>query len=134
MTPFEWPDEAFFRPLFRAFRGEPEAEVSASYPVDMTESDGKVVVDAEMPGFQRDEINVDINAGRLRIAAERQESEGEEEGTPHLRERRYSRIERSFTLPSEVDPSKASAKLQDGVLHIEMPKLETGGSSRVEIT
>jgi HSP20 family protein len=134
LSSWEWPEESILSPFFRALspEGWTESLRSAAYPVDIHETEDKVFVEAEMPGFKRDEINVDIHKGRLHIEAERAESE--KHGTPHMRERRYNRIERSFSLPSEVDPDKASANLREGVLHVEMPKIERSGSSKIEIT
>lgn len=108
-----------------------EEEMTGSYPVDIHEEDGKVIVDAEMPGFQRDEIDVDVNKGVLHISAERKP--GECKGKKHLTERCYTRVERSFTLPTAVDESKVDAKLQDGVLHLELGQAEESKPRKIEI-
>lgn len=65
------------------------------------------------------------------IAAERKSEEPK--GTKHLSERRYTRVERSFTLPSDVDESQIDAKLEKGVLHLEMPKTEQAKRKRIEV-
>jgi HSP20 family protein len=101
------------------------------YPIDVREEDGKLIVDAEMPGFKRDEIDVGIDDRVLTIRAER--TPEETRGTPHLNERHYTRYERSFTLPNPVDTSRVEANLEDGVLHLEMPETEETGRTRIEI-
>jgi HSP20 family molecular chaperone IbpA len=112
--------------------GTPAEERSAAaYPVNIREEDGKLVVDAEMPGFKRDEIDVDIQNGVLRISAERRDEA--KKGTPYLSERCYRRVDRSFTLPVAVDESKVDAKLQEGVLHLEMPQTEESKPKRIEV-
>ena len=108
-----------------------EEEMTGAYPVDICEQDGKVVVDAEMPGFKRDEIDVRIDNGVLRISAERKPEE--HKGTRHVTERRYTRVERAFSLPTSVDESKVEARLQDGVLHLELPESEDHKPKRIEV-
>lgn len=131
---WDWPESKFFSPFSRSLFPEDWSESfgAAAYPVDMNESDDKIVVDAELPGFQRDGVHVDIQDSRLHIKAER--AEEKTEGTSHVHERICNRVERLLSLPSEVDASKTTAKLKDGVLHIEMPKTERAGSNRIEIT
>ena len=100
-------------------------------PVDVREEEGTLIVDAEVPGFKRDEIEVSIENGMLHIVAERKPEE--HKGTRHLTERRYTRVERAFTLPAEVDESKVQAKLDNGVLHLEMPEVEEKKARRIEV-
>lgn len=101
------------------------------YPVDIREEDDVIHVEAEMPGFSRDEISVDLDDNVLRISAER--TPPETKGTTHLNERRWVQVERSFTLPAPVDESKAEAKLDDGVLRLDLPKTESRRPRRIEI-
>ena len=131
MTLWDWPEMSFFGPRMHPVGTSRRGEMEQVYAADMTELDDKVVVEFEMPGFSREQINVDIHRGRLHVSAAR--TPEELEGTPHVKERYFTRIDRSFGLPAEVDPSKSNAKLENGVLRIEMPKVESG-SSRVEIT
>lgn len=98
------------------------ADTTAEYPVDICEKDNKLFIDAELPGFKKNEIDISVDNGVLRITAERKTPEPE--GKSLLRERMYQRIERRFTLPRAVDDSKAVARFEDGVLHLELP--ETG--------
>jgi HSP20 family protein len=107
-------------------------ETTGSYPVDIHEEDGKLVVDAELPGFTRDDVQVNLEGDTLTITAERKTSE-REHGTEHLHERRYTRVQRSFTLPAPVDESKVTAKLQDGVLHLELEETEQAKPRRIEV-
>jgi HSP20 family protein len=108
-----------------------EGDLTGAYPVDIREEDGKLIVDAEVPGFKRDEIDVSIDRGVLTITAERKPAE--KKGTKHLTERRYTRVERSFTLPCAVDESKVQAKLDEGVLHLELPQTEESKPRRIEV-
>jgi HSP20 family protein len=108
-----------------------EGPLTGAYPVDIREEDGTLLVDAEMPGFKREEIDVSIDNGVLRISAERRPEEPK--GTSHLNERRYTRVERVFTLPKPVDPVKVEAKLDGGVLHLELAESEESRPKRIEV-
>jgi len=123
--------DRFLRPWWSETPAE-ESSLTGAYPVDIREEDGRLLVDAEMPGFTRDDIDVTIDHGVLRITAER--TPEETKGTPHLRERRFTRVERAFTLPTDVDDSQVEAKLQDGVLHLEMPQTEASKPKQIEIS
>ncbi|NLF30444.1 MAG: Hsp20/alpha crystallin family protein [Planctomycetes bacterium] len=120
--------DRFFGPLWPE---KTEEELTGVYPVDVREEEGTLIVDAEVPGFKRDEIEVSIENGMLHIVAERKPEE--HKGTRHLTERRYTRVERAFTLPAEVDESKVQAKLDNGVLHLEMPEVEEKKARRIEV-
>lgn len=127
--------ERVFGDLARPWWGRPESGEEArtgAYPVDIREEDGRLIVDAEMPGFSRDEIDVNLEGDVLRITAERKAEEGE--GTSHLKERRFTRVERAFTLPAPVEEAEVQAKLDSGVLHLEMPMTKEKAAKQIEIT
>jgi HSP20 family protein len=105
---------------------------TAAYPVDIREQDGQILVDAELPGFQKDEVKVTLERGVLSIRAEHRE-EKKEEGTEYLNERSYRRIQRAFTLPAEVDESKVEADLKDGVLHLTLQKSKESAARQIDI-
>ncbi len=111
--------------------GETPRTLTGAYPVDIREEDGRLVVDAEMPGLDKNEIDVSIEEGVLHITAERKAEEPK--GTTHLNERRFTRVERSFSLPGDIDESEIKAKLESGVLHLEMPRPEPPKPKQVEI-
>ena len=121
-----------FDRFFRRMWGDGWAdEELAAYPVDIREDDDSVLVEAELPGFKRDEINVTLEQGVLRISAERKAEESK--GTRHLTERRYTRIERAFTLPGAVDESHVEANLDNGVLSLRLPKTSEAKARRIEV-
>ena len=125
----DWPIDRIFERFMKPWWDEEQGEFG--YPVDIREEEGKLVVDAELPGFSRDEIEIQLDQNMLRIVAERKEPE--KKGTQHLHERRYTRVERAFTLPCPVDSSKVQAHLSDGVLHLEMPQTEESRPRKIEI-
>lgn len=127
-SPAEWM-ERYFRPWWPETFAE--GELTGAYPVDIREEDSKLIVDAEMPGFKNNEIDVSIDNGVLNITAERKPEE--HAGATHLSERRYTRVQRSFTLPTAVDESKVEAKLEEGVLHLELPETEESKPKQIQI-
>ena len=89
-------------------------------PVDLREEGDYFYVEAELPGFRRDQVKVNIEDGTLYIHAERETPE--RKGTTYLNERRYYRVERQITLPATVDPSDVEARMEDGVLQMKIKK------------
>ena len=111
----------------RFFAPDTPTQTLAHYPVDIYEDENHIFVDAEMPGFRKDDVDVTLEAGVLTITAERKsetDTGGSEKAQHHLTERRYSRVQRSFSMPSSVDDSKVEATLSDGVLHLKLHKRE----------
>ena len=94
------------------------------YNVDIREDENHFYVDAEVPGMKKDEIEVTLEAGVLTIAGEKKSEIDREKSDYHIRERRYGKFSRSFTLPSAVDENKVNAALKDGVLTITLDKRE----------
>lgn len=114
-----------------------ESELLRHIPVTMKETDGQIVVQAEVPGFKAEEIKVSaepqqllIEGGSDRVSEERSKEEPEK---VVFSERRSSRFYRSIALPVEVDSAKVAANLKDGVLEITLPKLPVRQPVGVEI-
>ena len=125
------PFDTFERMMERMFEDLPLERGGEGYPVDIREEDGHLIVDAEMPGFKSDEINISVTNDMLSIEAER--SSEPPKGRPHLHERQFTRVQRSFRLPSAIDPESVEAKLEDGVLHIDMQETESQRTRRIEV-
>lgn len=125
-------------------QGQPMDNVGV-YPVDIREDENHIFVEAEMPGFTKDQINITLENSVLTIQAQRSEKspnqgEGqstgqsrEKAGVRHLSERRYTRISRAFSLPNTVDENKVDAKLENGVLHLTLHKREEVKPRRIEV-
>jgi HSP20 family protein len=120
----DWLDREFGR-MMRRFWGENGGSTmpTVAYPVNMWEDNDAVYVEAELPGFKRDEVEITLEQGMLSITAERkhEQNAGTEAGRL-LNERSFRRYHRSFNLPTTVDDAKIEAHLEDGVLHLTLPK------------
>lgn len=105
-------------------------ELTARYPVDVREDEAHLYIEAELPGFTREQVDVTLEGGVLRISAERKAEE--KAGDTHVAER-YTRIARSFNVPSTVDNQKVEAKLDNGVLYLTLHKREELKPRRIDI-
>lgn len=116
-----------FDSMLGQFLGNREGEANwmAPYAVDIREDTDHIYVEAELPGFKKDEVEITLANQTLTISAERKTEKKETHGGQQLlRERQYNRFLRSFTLPPTVDETKCDAKLSDGVLSITLNKRE----------
>jgi len=106
----------------------------APYGVDVREDQDHLYVEAELPGFKKDEVDITLENQTLTITAERKvEDEKQRKGGYLLRERRYARFQRSFTLPPTVDERTVDAKLSDGVLKITLNKREETKPRKINV-
>ena len=115
--------------LFSGSQGDNGGSRLAPYGVDIREDQDHFYVEAELPGFKKDDIDITLENQTLTISAERREENkqgngGAGKGELLLHERRYSRFLRSFTLPPTVDEQTVNAKLADGVLTVTLNKRE----------
>lgn len=129
--PFWDVDDIFNRFMMRPFSRE-GMEIEPQIRMDVKEADGKYLVNAEIPGVNKDDIHVTIDGNRVSISAEvKQEKEAKEGGRVIRCERSYGMASRSFSLSDEIDQGKVEAKYSNGVLELTLPK--KSGASRKEI-
>jgi HSP20 family protein len=100
--------------------------------VDVEETEDAYVVEAELPGVQREDVQVEASSGVLTITGEFKERE--RTGILRRRTRRTGRFEFRTTLPTSVDSEAITASLHEGVLTVKVPKAEQAKPRRVEIT
>jgi HSP20 family protein len=125
-----------FDSMLGRFAGGREGEGNwmAPYAVDIREDSEHIYVEAELPGFKKDEVEITMANQTLTISAERKmETEKKDGGQQLLQERRYNRFLRSFTLPPTVDQSKCDAKLADGLLTIMLNKREETKPKKITV-
>lgn len=100
--------------------------------VDIEETDDSFIVEAELPGVKREDVNVELNENQLVIHGETKERE--RSGVVHRQTRRIGRFDYRVALPGQVDADKVEASLNDGVLRLELHKSEATKSRRIEIS
>lgn len=102
-----------------------ESEFVSSVRVDLEDRDDEFVLTAELPGFEKDDIDVRVTDRTLRLEAEHaEETEEEEEGEYVRRERHRASVARSISLPEAVEADDISATFKNGVLTVRLPKSE----------
>lgn len=101
--------------------------------VDISETENEIVLRAEVPGINPDDIDITVSGDRLIISGEKSEEREEKEEHYYHCERRFGSFERSIELPSTADLEKVSADHANGVLTIHVPKHETAKPKRVQI-
>ncbi|MFC7167316.1 Hsp20/alpha crystallin family protein [Halospeciosus flavus] len=145
-SPFDEFEQLFER-LNREF-GEELGRGGGRIAVDVEETDDSYVVTADLPGFEKEDVDVELHDETLHISAER-EAEREEEVEPGaseeaaeeeeetqrylVRERHAGAVSRAITLPETVDEEGVTATFENGVLRVELPKAAGEKSSSIEI-
>jgi HSP20 family protein len=115
--------EKMFDDLRVGFGEMPIKASGARLPsIDVRDEEGQYVLEAELPGIKKNEVSVEISEEAVIIKAER-ENNIEEKGEGYLRrERGYISFYRQIPLPMDVDNSKATARMEDGLLIVSLPK------------
>ena len=111
-------DDAFTRPVNLRDGGW------SAPAIDMYQTDDEVVVKAALPGFQADEVQINVTGDVLTLRGETKHEEEKKERSWHIREHRWGSFERSITLPTDVVADRANADLTNGILTISLPKAE----------
>lgn len=101
--------------------------------IDISERDDQFLVSVELPGVEKEDIEINLDNGRLTISGERK-FENEEEGkTYHRVETRYGKFSRSFQLPDNVDEESIKAKYENGLLNLTLNKTEDKAKKQIKI-
>ena len=125
MIPFERSDNNIFD-LFDNFQKQFFRDSNATLPAfraDIRDLDDKFVLDAELPGFNKEDISLDLKEGILTVKAEHKEDQEQKQGEYIRRERRTGSFARSFDV-SGIDESGITASYTNGVLELSLPKAQ----------
>jgi HSP20 family protein len=122
----------FDESVIRAPRSWPTA-TGLAVAVDLEETDDDVVVTADLPGLQPDDVDISVTDGTLTMKGEFKSGEEGERGNVHFRERRYGSFQRAISLPAAVNAGKAEAEFEDGVLTVTLPKTEETKPKQIEV-
>lgn len=132
----DWDDDCYALPSFnfkKAFQVP---------KVDVKEGKDAYTLQMDLPGKTDKDVNIELNNKVLTISSENETKEDKKEekaenkeGIKYLiKERSYSKFSRSFTLPEDVDSEKLTAKVQNGVLTVTMPRHAITAPKRIAIT
>ena len=90
--------------------------------IDVRENEKEIVVDAELPGMNENDVQVVVREGVLSLKGEKKSERDDKNDTYHLVERSYGSFDRSFRLPEGVNEEQIKADFNNGVLHVVVPK------------
>lgn len=121
--------DSFFNELWRGFSPRAFAEAQfGSFPVDVLDQGDEIIVRAELPGVEKDKIDLRCTEDSISIATEKSEQKQIKDGTWVVQESSFGKMVRTISLDSQIDPDTAYASFENGVLTVTLPK--TGPSKR----
>lgn len=123
-------EDSFVRPRSWAF-GSVEGY---GFPVDVTNGADALLIEASLPGFKPEDVDVTIENGTLSVHAETSSEQTEREGETLMREIRRGAVSRTIALPTGIEPDKATATFENGVLKLRIPKAEAVKPRQIHIT
>lgn len=123
-----------FNDTFARVFGNDEPSAGAWMPpVDIYENDDKLVLKAELPGVNPNDVEVRVEDNTLYLKGERKFEKEVKEENLHRVERSYGSFSRTFALPGSIDSEKVQAEYKDGVLTLTMPKREEAKPKTIKI-
>jgi HSP20 family protein len=128
-----------FDDLFRGFFVRPvdvngNPQQAPSIKMDVKEQGENYLVHAELPGVKKEDIHVVVDGNQVSISAEAKQEKEVKEGERVLRSERYfGKVSRSFQIGQEIDDTKATAKFNEGVLELTLPKRVSSPNKRLTV-
>jgi HSP20 family protein len=124
MTFFRWDPFQRFGISYWTDLNDASAECTWKPVVDIYHGDEGIVIIAEVPGVNREDIDIEIQHDRISFSGRRNMGADMARDRPLRRERCYGSFFRAFSLPGQVDPGGITASLQDGILEIRLPEVD----------
>ncbi|MCP5090664.1 MAG: Hsp20/alpha crystallin family protein [Gammaproteobacteria bacterium] len=108
-------------------------DMERNFRLDIIDREKELVVRGELPGVEKDDIDVTVAGDRLMIEAEREFEEVDEKEEFYRHELGYGKLMRTVALPAEVDPEKIHAELKEGILTVTLPKIRAAERHTVKV-
>lgn len=102
-------------------------------PLDVTSTGEELVVEAALPGFRAEDVDITVEDGALTIRGDWKREQRDEDGETLVSEIRRGSVSRTMTLPTGLEPDKASASFEDGVLRLRIPRAEAVKPRQIRI-
>ena len=102
--------------------------------VDIREDDDAYYIDAEIPGVDKDDIDVSVEGNRVAINAETKRENEKKNGRELVVERSWGKVYRAFALPADIDGNRTEARYDKGVLALKLPKHANGSARRIAVS
>ena len=126
-------DRLFDDDVFRPFRWTSALE-RPGLPLDVTTTHDELLVEASLPGIKPEDVEITIENGTLTITGKTADQRKAEEGSYLVQEIRRGSFSRSMTLPNGLEPDRASATFEHGVLTLRIPKAEQVKPRQIRIS
>ena len=107
---------------------------TASLPLDVTRTADELIVEAALPGIKPEDVEITVEDGTLSIRGEFREDKKTGEGENLVQEIRRGTVARAVTLPTGLEPDKANATFENGVLTLRIPKAESVKPKQIRIS
>jgi HSP20 family protein len=109
-------------------------ESATALPLDITSSTDALIVEAALPGVPPEDVEITVEDGTLTIHAESHTERKDEDGQTLINEIRRGSLTRAVALPTGLEPDKAEATFEHGVLHLRIPKAEAVKPRQIRIS
>jgi len=110
-----------------------DIDYERAFRLDIVDRDKELIVRAELPGVEKDDVEVTISGDRLMIEAEREFEEEDEKEDFYRHEMGYGKLMRTVVLPVEVDTENIHAELKEGILKVMLPKIRVAERHTVKV-
>lgn len=127
-------DRLFDDDVFRPFRWTSGAFEGPGLPLDVSTTPDELIVEASLPGIKPEDVEITVENGTLTITGKTADERRAEEGSYLVQEIRRGAFSRSVTLPNGLEPDKASATFEHGVLTLRIPKAEQVKPRQIRIS
>ena len=119
---------------YRPFRWLSGGVDGPGLPLDVSSTDDALTIEAALPGIKPEDVDITVENGTVRISGKTADERTAEEGSYVLQEIRRGSFSRSVTLPTGLEPDKAKATFEHGILRLEIPKAEQVKPRQIRIT
>ena len=126
-------DEFFTEERFPALFRVPTGDIVAFPPIDVYDEGDKIVVKAELPGLTKDDVEITVKDRELVIRGEKRKEEEVKEENYYYSERSFGKFVRTIRLPVDIKTEEVKAKFKNGILEIELPKVEEAKPKEIKV-
>jgi HSP20 family protein len=126
--------DRFFDDDFRPFQWLSGSYAGPALPLDVTTDADSVTIEAALPGIRPDDVDITVENGAVTISGKTADERTADEGSYVLQEIRRGSFSRTVALPNGLEPDKAKATFENGILRLEIPKAEQLKPRQIKIS